>query len=216
VLYHDQHVGVGAPRFPERLRTIPRPPTGLYVQGDLSAINRPAVAIIGGRAAPRSARDWARDMAQDLAQAGFVVVSGLARGIDQSAHRGAVWAQKPTFAFLGGGIERHNDSYLIREMLDNGGALLSEYGPDDQITGWRLRQRNRLIVGLADVVIVADATRTPPAGSGATQAALDAVEARRPVLAPEWVDLPGVVGAKFVEEPADVLREYAGAVGRSI
>src|SRR5581483_10169937 len=99
---------VSSPEFPPLLRAIHDPPAGLFVRGeaDLQVLTRPAVAVVGARACSGYGASVARSVARELAAAGLVVVSGLARGIDAEAHRGALEANGLTVAVLGCGIDR--------------------------------------------------------------------------------------------------------------
>jgi DNA processing protein len=137
------------------------PPRELWIRGDgdLALLERPAVALVGARACSPYGRAVARSLARELAASGVVVVSGLARGIDGEAHRGALEAGGPTVAVLGCGIDRdypaaHAD--LARAIVADG-LIVSEYEPGVEPAPWRFPARNRIISGLSLAVVVVEA-----------------------------------------------------------
>lgn len=138
------------------LGTLSSPPFLLFARGDLRALDRPSVAIVGAREAGKEALSEVTALARELSEAGFGVVSGLARGVDGAAHRGALLAGVPTVAVVGTGLDRvyppeHKD--LARQILEKGGLLLSEFLPGDGPDGWHFPHRNRLVVGLSLAVV---------------------------------------------------------------
>jgi DNA processing protein len=148
-------------RFPERLKAIFDPPPSLYLRGsgDPELLDRRAVAIVGARACSPYGGQVARMLARDLAAAGLVVISGLARGIDGEAHRGALEAGGQTVGVLGCGIDRDYpavNASLSRRMED-GGLVVSEYEPGVEPAPWRFPARNRIIAGLSEAVVVVEA-----------------------------------------------------------
>lgn len=133
---------IGGPGYPALLRQIPDPPARLWVRGDaaLETLERCAVAIVGARACSGYGRSVARMLAAEVASVGAVVVSGLARGIDAEAHRGALAANAPTVAVLGCGVDRDYPSAhgaLAREIVVRGGLIVSEYEPGVEPAPWR-------------------------------------------------------------------------------
>ncbi len=135
------------PGYPRLLAQIPDPPPRLWLRGDadVALLERPALAIVGARACSGYGRSVARLLARESAAAGAVVVSGLARGIDGEAHRGAV-ATGMTVAVLGCGIDRDYPAAhaeLARSILDSGGLVVSEYEPGVEPAPWRFPARNR-------------------------------------------------------------------------
>ena len=151
----------GTKGYPPLLAAIPDPPSKLWVRGDaaLEVLARPAVAIVGARACSGYGRSVARLLATEAAAAGVVVVSGLARGIDGEAHRGAVAVRGTTVAVLGCGVDRdypaaHRE--LARRICVEG-LVVSEYAPGVEPAPWRFPARNRIIAGLAHATIVVEA-----------------------------------------------------------
>ncbi|MHB8368661.1 MAG: DNA-processing protein DprA [Leptospirales bacterium] len=146
----------GDPEFPVMLGTLVSPPFLLFSRGDPRALDRPSIAIVGAREAGEEALLEVTALARELSDAGFGIVSGLARGVDGAAHRGALQAGVPTVAVVGTGLDRvyppeHRD--LAREIVAKGGLLLSEFLPGEGPDGWHFPHRNRLVVGLSLAVI---------------------------------------------------------------
>ena len=212
--------------LPERLRVIPDPPRRLYVQGAVDVLGAPAVAIVGSRRATRAGRQFAGRLAEDLAAAGLAVVSGLAYGIDAAAHYGALRAGDGalraedgalgagrTVAVLGNGLGHvypRQHAGLAAEIVESGGALVSEYPADRGPRKHQFPERNRLISGLSLGVVIVEATTK----SGSLITARMAAEQGREVMA-----VPGPVasplsggchrllksGAALIESADDVL-----------
>jgi DNA processing protein len=169
--------------LPPLLRAIHDPPAGLFVRGaaPVEVLVRPAVAIVGARACSGYGASVARSLGRELAAAGLVVVSGLARGVDGEAHRGALDAGGSTVAVLGCGIDRdypaaHAD--LARRIAETG-LIVSEYAPAVEPTPWRFPARNRVVAGLAAAKVVVEARER----SGALITADLALEEGREVFA---------------------------------
>jgi DNA processing protein len=195
----------GAAGYPPLLAEIPDPPARLWLRGaaDPSVLARSAVAIVGARACSGYGRAVARLLATEAARAGAVVVSGLARGIDGEAHRGALAAGGPTVAVLGCGIDRdypaaHAD--LARAIVDGGGIVVSEYEPGVEPAPWRFPARNRIIAGLALATVVVEARER----SGALITADFALEDGREVLA-----VPGEITSSLSAGTNGLLRQGA-------
>ena len=169
--------------FPPLLCAIHDPPPGLFLRGgaDVELLARPAVAIVGARACSPYGHQVARRLGRELAAAGLVVVSGLARGVDGEAHRGALEGGGLTVAVLGCGIDRdypaaHRD--LARQVA-GGGLIVSEYPPGVEPAPWRFPARNRIIAGLCAATVVVEARER----SGALITADFALEEGREVFA---------------------------------
>ena len=147
--------------YPPLLRSIPDPPATLWLRGEAPTelLGRPAVAIVGARACSSYGRSVARSLSRELAAAGLVVVSGMARGIDGEAHRGALDVGGITVAVLGCGIDRyypaaHRD--LAGRIVERG-LIVSEYEPGIEPAPWRFPARNRIIAGLCAATVVVEA-----------------------------------------------------------
>jgi DNA processing protein len=171
------------PGFPQLLRAIHDPPPGLFVRGDeeTALLVRPAIAIVGARACSAYGRQIARSLGRELAAAGLVVVSGLARGVDSEAHRGALEASGSTVAVLGCGIDRDYPAAnreLARQVAAIG-LIVSEYAPGVEPAPWRFPARNRIVAGLCAATVVVEARER----SGALITADFALEEGREVFA---------------------------------
>lgn len=168
------------PGYPAILRETARPPFMLYVRGHLPDRTRPSLAIVGTRYPTGRGLDAALALAMEAAASGVEVVSGLARGIDAAAHRGALAAGGLTFAVMGRGIDAIypvSNKELAARMVETGGGILSEYPPGTLPSRWTFPERNRILAGLCRSTVVVEA----PGGSGALISASFALEEGRDV-----------------------------------
>lgn len=183
-----QLVAVGEPDYPAALLDLCDPPLVLYARGSLRCIGERTVAIVGSRAASSYGRSIAANLAAEFAAYGVTIVSGLARGIDVAAHRGALDAGTPTVAVLGSGIRALYPPYhalLADEIVERGGAILSEFPPNEPARAFQFPMRNRIVAALAQATIVVEAGPR----SGALITARLADDAGRMVFA-----IPGDIG----------------------
>jgi DNA processing protein len=169
--------------LPPLLRAIHDPPARLYLRGngDAALLEQPAVAVVGARACSPYGAQVARMLGRELAAVGVVVVSGLARGIDGEAHRGALETDGHTVAVLGCGIDRDYPAAhaaLARSITERS-LIVSEYEPGIEPAPWRFPARNRIIAGLSVATIVVEARER----SGALITADFALEEGREVFA---------------------------------
>jgi DNA processing protein len=190
-----------AAAFPPLLRSIHGPPAGLFLRGraGVELLARPAVAIVGARACSGYGASVARMLGRELAAAGLLVVSGLARGIDAEAHRGALDAGRPTVAVLGCGIDRDYPAAhaQLARRIGESGLLVSEYAPGVEPAPWRFPARNRIIAGLCAATVVVEARER----SGALITADFALEEGREVFA-----VPGEIGSALSAGTNDLLK----------
>ncbi len=207
-------VPFGDARYPALLAPIPDPPLVLWMRGDPSALDQPSVAIVGSRAATSYGLEAASRLAGDLAAAGALVVSGLARGVDSAAHRGALAAGGRTAAVLGSGVDvvYPPEHVGLCEAIAAEGVVLSEWPPGTAPRPFHFPARNRIISGLSLAVVVVEAAEK----SGSLITAGYALEQGRAVMA-----VPGNIlsgrhrgchglirdGAAVVESAEDVLAE---------
>jgi DNA processing protein len=188
-------------RFPPLLAGIHDPPAGLFLRGagGHELLVRPAVAVVGARGCSGYGSAVARTLGRELAAAGLVVVSGLARGVDGEAHRGALDAGGVTVAVLGCGIDRDypgSHRELARRIAETG-LVVAEYAPGVAPAPWRFPARNRIIAGLCAATIVVEARGR----SGALITADFALEEGRDVFA-----VPGEITSRLSEGPNALLR----------
>jgi DNA processing protein len=170
--------------YPPLLAAIPDPPAVLWLRGEVdpAVLAQPAAAVVGARSCSPYGRAVARMLARELAAAGVTVVSGMARGIDGEAHRGAVEAGGCTVAVLGCGIDRDYPAAhrgLADAIMAGRGLVVSEYEPGVEPAPWRFPARNRIIAGLCGVTVVVEARER----SGALITADFALEDGREVMA---------------------------------
>lgn len=163
--------------YPVMLNQVYDAPYGLFVRGNLSVLNTPAVSIVGTRNPSVSGFKTTFNFSKELTTLGYTVVSGLALGIDTAAHKGTILSGK-TIAVLACGLDNIYPSAnkkLAVEIIKNGGCLISEYSPGEPPLKWRFIQRNRIISGLSEATVVMES----PPKSGALITADFALEQNR-------------------------------------
>ncbi len=206
--------------LPELLQRIPDPPTLLYIAGNVEALHMPALSIVGSRNPTRGGKENAYAFAKHLGQSGFCIVSGLAQGIDASAHQGALDAGALTVAILGHGIDRVYPSANrdLAHRISQNGALVTEYPLGSPPRREHFPQRNRLISGLSLGTLIVEAAGR----SGSLITARLAGEQGREVFA-----IPGSIhnplsrgchqlikqGAKLVESAEDIVSKLGALAG---
>ena len=214
-------IKIGDENYPRNLINTYEPPEKLYVMGNEKILNDFSIGIVGSRNASKYGEDITKSLAYGLAKKGICIVSGMARGIDTAAHTGTLLAKGKTIAVLGSGFKhiypKENES-LFWEIINSGGAVLTEYEEDEMPNPKNFPMRNRIISGLSSGVIVTEAA----ARSGSLITADIALEQGKEIFA-----VPGNVfsatskgtnelikqGAKLTENIFDVLEEF-GINGR--
>lgn len=209
--------------YPEILKEIYDPPLCLYVRGELPKFSQQTVAIVGSRRVTRYGRIMAKELTESAAYAGWIVVSGLAYGVDAVAHQSTIAVGGITVAVLGGGLARvHPQDHipLARDIIDHGGAVISEFPMTFPVSRQSFPRRNRIVSGLSSAVIIVEAD----IDSGAMITATIAMEQGRHVFA-----VPGEAtnpqargchklireGARLTESFNDVLDEFEFLPGMS-
>ncbi len=191
--------------YPERLKNIPDPPFALYVKGKLPDESKPSVAIIGARMCSEYGRFMARQLGRGLTLAGVQVISGMARGVDGISQKAAVEAGGDSFAIVGSGVDicyPADNKPLYDELCEKGG-IISEYPPGSMPKAQYFPMRNRIISGLADVVVVVEARL-----KSGTQITVDmALEQGKEVVA-----LPGRVTDRLSDGCNQLICQGAGMV----
>lgn len=196
----------GQETYPPALQGIADPPPVLYVRGNLQSLSTRSIAVVGTRKPSGYGRTQARRFARAFAEAGLGVISGGARGIDTEAHLGALEAGGLTLAVLGSGVNvayPRTNRKLFQRIVDQQGALVSEFPPDTTPIPEHFPRRNRLISGLSVGVLVIEGREK----SGALNTAFWAADQGRDVWA-----LPGPVTSVTSEGPHFLLRNGARAV----
>ena len=203
--------------YPERLKQIASVPPLLFVKGQLSALNMPQVAVVGSRYPTTQGQQQAYDFAQGLSELGWVITSGLARGVDALAHQGAVDNKGCTIAVMGTGIDKIYPKAHARlaESICEQGALVSEFALGAPAVKGHFPRRNRIVSGMSLGVLVVEATLK----SGSLITARQALEQNREVMA-----IPGAIhnpqkagchylirqGARLIESPEQIAEELQG------
>jgi DNA processing protein len=217
--YQATAIPITSEDYPPQLKQIAKPPPLIYVRGNPNCLHLPQIAIVGSRRMTRGAEIIAKTWAKSLAASGFTITSGMAMGIDSSAHRGALEANKGiSIGVIATGIDRiyplHNAS-LPEEIIKKGGALVTEFVLGTPPLPAHFPQRNRIISGLSLGVLVVEAALN----SGSLITAKCALEQNREVFA-----IPGSInspqskgchqlikqGACLVETTAELVEEIAG------
>ena len=171
----------GEPDYPAALLDIPDAPPVLWARGDISLLNRPAVGMVGARNASSLGVRMARRLGLGLSEAGFTVVSGLARGIDTAAHEAALEAEGRTIAVMAGGVDviYPAENAALAAALDANGCRISEHPPGLEPQARHFPLRNRIVAGLSRAVIVVEAATK----SGSLITAKAALDYGRDVMA---------------------------------
>ena len=211
-------------RYPSLLKEMTDPPLVLYVRGSVACLQQPQVALVGSRHASSYGKDNAFHFAQALAAQGYAVTSGLARGIDAAAHEGALQRNGVSIGVIGSGFNHFYPKAhlaLAEQMIDAGGAVLSEFSINAAPEPRNFPRRNRIIAGLSLGVLVVEAAMR----SGSLITARLALEMGREVFA-----VPGSIhsplakgchslikqGAKLVESAEDILDELGYRMAPSV
>lgn len=203
--------------YPEKLRNIENPPQKLYVLGDEGILNNQSLSIIGSRNCTEYGSEIARNFSRKLAQSGITIVSGMARGIDSYAHLGAIEGNGKTIAVLGSGFKHiYPDKKVYKQILQNGGAVITEYEEDVEVFSQGFRDRNRIVAGLSVGTLVVEAKQC--SGTGIT-AEYAKKFGRKVFCIPHIIgDESGVgtnrllkQGALLVTEIEDILKHFENA-----
>jgi len=196
----------GCPEYPERLKEIYDPPPVLWVRGDVRLLSRPAIAVVGTRHPTPYGSGVAEMLSRDLAVRRLLIVSGMARGIDSCAHRGALAARMPTVAVWGTGIDvvyPKENKKLAEEILATGGTIVSEVPMGTFPAPQNFPRRNRILSGLCVAVLVVEASEN----SGTRVTARCAAEQNRDLFA-----VPGNVTNKGSWTPNTLIKQGAKLV----
>jgi DNA processing protein len=199
-------VSFGCKEYPERLKEIYDPPPVLWVRGDLALLSRPSIAVVGTRHPTPYGSGIAEMLSRDLAARRLLIVSGMARGIDSCAHRGALTARTPTVAVWGTGIDvvyPKENKKLAEEILAGGGAIVSELPMGTFPAPQNFPRRNRILSGLSVAVLVVEASEN----SGTRVTARCAADQNRDLFA-----VPGNVTNKGSWTPNTLIKQGAKLV----
>lgn len=199
------YVTVQNEKYPRLLKEIHDPPAVLYFIGDIPEFPAGAVSIIGSRRCSEYGLTVSHKLSRDLAQRGIVIISGMAKGIDSSAHRGALEGGGITVAVLGCGADicYPSENRVLREQIIKSGCVISEYPPGTKPLPGNFPVRNRIISGLAQAVVVVEAAEQ----SGTLITVDMALEQGREVLA-----VPGNITSKLSAGVNNLIKQGAGAL----
>jgi DNA processing protein len=196
----------GCPEYPERLKEIYDPPPVMWVRGPATLLSRPSIAVVGTRHPSPYGSGMAEILSRDLALRRLLIVSGMARGIDSCAHRGALGARMPTVAVWGTGIDvvyPKENKKLAEEILADGGAIISELPMGTFPAPQNFPRRNRILSGLSVAVLVVEAAEN----SGTRVTARCAADQNRDLFA-----VPGNVTNKGSWTPNTLIKQGAKLV----
>ncbi len=193
--------------YPNQLRKLRDMPEELYCLGNLEIFKKRMVAVVGSRRTSSYGRWAAQNIAEKLARADVAVVSGMARGIDTAAHKGALNSEGSgkTIAVLGTGIDKcyPAENWKLKDMIAREGLVISEYEPGVEGARWRFPKRNRIISGLCEMIIVCEAGLE----SGALNTAEQALEMNKKVAA-----VPGNINSAYCIGSNKLLQDNAMAI----
>lgn len=195
-------IGVSEDNYPEKLKEIYQPPIGLYVLGEFPDFSVPSVNIVGMRKRSIYGADVTYKLAKELAENGFIIISGMAEGVDSDAHRGALDGNGITAAVLGNGVDICYPEFngKLRERIIENGCLISEYPPGTKPKPYLFPIRNRIMSGLSDVVVVTEAKER----SGSLITVSHALEQGKDVFA-----VPGNITSDRSEGTNELLKQGA-------
>lgn len=196
-------VSQGDPLFPAQLKQIYDPPIVLYVRGNAEVLTRPGIAVVGTRHPTPYGTGMAERLSCDLAARGLVIFSGLARGVDAAAHRGAITAKGQTVGVFGTGVDEiypKENKRIVEQMLALGGAVISEFALGSFAAPQNFPIRNRIISGISIGVLVVEAAEY----SGTRITSRCALEQNRDVYA-----VPGNVTNKNAWGPNTLIKQGA-------
>lgn len=209
-------IKIGDEDYPKKFLQLKKPPKTIWVEGDTSLLEKPALAIVGSRKNTPYGEKIAKLFATQISKQGIVIVSGLALGIDTIAHTYSKSSLGNTVAIVGSGLNQiypEENIELAKEIIDGGGCLLSEYEPDEKVNMRNFPKRNRLICALSEGVFVVEADYR--SGSKLT-GNLGLKYGKKVFCVPRNIgELRGwgtnlliQEGAKLVLSPGDILEEY--------
>lgn len=201
--------------YPESLKNIPKPPKQLYVLGNEKLLKEKSVAIIGSRVCTEEGKKIAENFAKELSKNGICIISGMAKGIDTSAHIGTLKAGGKTVAVLGGGFNHifpKENKQLFSKIIENNGAVVSEYSENVEPQSRYFIQRNRIVSGLSMGILIIEAKHR--SGTAIT-AGFAKVQGRKIFCIPHSLEQKEGIGtnrqikegAKLVTSPQEIIKE---------
>jgi DNA processing protein len=205
-----------SPKYPKLLKEIYNPPFGIYIIGEIQENEKIPISIVGTRKATNEGKNISKKFSRKLNESGFLIISGLAFGIDISAHESCVELNQRTIAVIASGVDNispRSNYKIAKKILDNSGAIISEYPIGAKPFPNRFIERNRIISGLSKGILIIEA----PKSSGALITARFATEQNRDIfVVPGSINNQNYVGsnnlikngAQLVTSPQDILDAY--------
>lgn len=182
-------------KYPKKLKDLENSPNIIYSIGNLNLLNTFSLAVVGSRSCTIEAKILTEKLVRELATLGITIISGMANGIDSIAHETAIKCGGQTIAILGSGFDVAKGKKIFKQILDNDGLILSEYSPTMPAFKYHFPQRNSLISGLSDGVIIAEARKN----SGTLITAKHALNQNKPIFTFPWnVDNENYYGNNFL------------------
>ena len=211
-----KEINISDKQYPELLKNIKKPPSKLYVMGNIDILNEKAIAIVGSRKATSKGEKIAKSISRDTSLQGINTISGMALGIDSAVHIGTIEAGGKTIAVLGSGFNKifpEENKKLFKTIINTGGAVVTEYSPNTSWCSENFRQRNRIVSGLSIGVLVIEAAYR----SGTAITVQYAKKQNKKVFCiPHEIDNKNGIGTnKFIREGAilvsnieEIMQEY--------
>ncbi len=182
-------------KYPKKLLSLENSPDVIYAVGNLNLLDTFSLAVVGSRACTMEARALTEKLVKELATLGITIISGMANGIDSLAHETALSCGGNTIAILGSGFDVANGKKIFKKILDGDGLILSEYSPTVPALKYHFPQRNSLISGLSDGVIITEARKN----SGTLLTAQHALNQHKPLFTFPWnIDNENYYGNNFI------------------
>ena len=200
----------------KQLQDIKNPPKNLYYKGNVELLNQSIIAVVGSRKCSKYSKNICKMFVKELVEAGFVIASGLALGIDEIAHRACIENGGKTIAILAGGIDKiypEENTELSEDILNTGGLLISEKNFGEETNKMNFPKRNRIISGISIGVLVIEAKYR----SGSNITARYAIEQNKKLFViPHNIGTSAIggmrrllkIGAKIVYNPQEIIKEY--------
>ena len=202
--------------YPKKLLLLRKPPQKLFIEGNIELLSKPTLAIVGSRKNTEYGRKYATFFSSEISSYGVSIISGLALGIDTIAHENSKNSTGKTIAVIGSGFNEifpKENSVLVKQIIDLGGCIISEYPPDSKVNMKNFPRRNQIICGLADGILVIEAAQK----SGSTLTGNLGLSYNKKVFCiPRDIgEIKGIgtndlikKGAKLVTSPQDILQEF--------
>ena len=212
-MYNIKLISKLCDKYPQKLLNISGSPDIFFAIGNLSLLNTFSFAVVGSRNATLDAKVLTEKLVKDLVNQNITIISGMARGIDTTAHKACIRAGGNTIAILGCGFLMVEHQKIFKEILDNNGLIISEYFPDVPAFKFNFPHRNRIIAGMSDGVIITQAHEN----SGTLITAKHAMDLQKPIFTFPWnIDnenyrgnnLLLTQGAKCILSYKDILNNY--------